>query len=138
MKRLTTYSMKGVAATLDGIPIIGFFDGDDVVAVDKIEDVGEWLIGADGGGLFNQSADDAVTITLKLMHTSPAHTQLIQKAQQQKAGSLIPFPFDVIDVNAPEGVNAGNCMVVKEPTKNWGKKATVREWVLASPDWSPI
>lgn len=137
MSQITVYSMLGFALTVDGLPVVGFFDGDDVFSSEKSEDVGGWLIGADGSAIWSQSADGMVTLTLKLQHTSPTHRQLQNKSQQQKAGSLVPFPVDYVDTNGGEGGHAGNAMVTKEPSMSHGKNATVREWVLTSPDWSP-
>lgn len=137
-QRITVYSMLGVMAAVDGIPIIGMFDGDDAISVETREDEGDWLMGADGSALFSQTADASAQITLKLQHTSPTHKQLGIRVALQRSGVLSPFPFDVIDINGGEGSHSGNCLVIKAPTQQYGENATVREWVLASPSWQSI
>jgi hypothetical protein len=137
-QRITVYSMLGVMAAVDGLRVVGMFDGDDAITVESREDEGDWLIGADGSALFSQTADASAQITLKLQHTSPTHQQLLNKMAQQRSGALIPFPFDVTDVNGGEGSHSGNCLVMKAPSQQYGENATVREWVLASPSWQPV
>lgn len=136
-KRITVYSMLGVSATVDGLPVVGMFDGDDAIIVETREDEGDWLIGADGSALFSQTADTSAQITLKLQHTSPTHKQLLGKQAQQRSGSLIPFSFDVVDTNGGEGSHSGTCLIMKAPQQSYGENATVREWVLASATWQP-
>ena len=139
MSRLiATYSMLGVSVTLDGLPVIGLADGDDAITVKRRTQRGDWKIGADGNGLFSQTADMSVEIRIKLQPTSPTNTQLENLSARQDAGSLIPFPFDVIDVNNTEGSNSAQCLVMDDPERSYGENATVREWVLASPVWQPI
>ena len=118
--------------------MIGFYDGDDVVKVETRGTEGDWMVGADGSALFSQTADNSASITLKLQHTSPTHQQLLQKMQLQRAGVLIPFPFTVKDINGGEGSHSGQCMVFQAPSQDYGENASVREWVLASPNWTPL
>lgn len=132
----TAFSMQAVAATLDGLPIRGYFDGDDVISIENGVDVGELMVGADGTSLFSQTTDRSAMITIKLQHTSPTHKQLLQKWKQQQAGRLLPFPFDVVDKNSNEGGTADQCYVKAAPTSALGKNATVREWVIVTGDYN--
>lgn len=135
MTTSSTYSMLNVAATLDGMTIQGFFDGDDVVSIEPVEDTGQLLVGADGSSIFSQTANNAHSITLRLQHTSPTHKQLQQKAARQRAGSIVPFAFNVKDTTSGEGGTGASCFVMREPNKQNGTNATVREWQLVCPDW---
>lgn len=137
-QRITVYSMLGVSATLDGLPVDGMFDGDDAIKVESRGPEGDWMIGADGSALFSQTADNSAQITLKLQHTSETHKQLITKMALQRSGVLVPFPFSVVDTNGAEGSHSGTCMVFQAPSQDYGENATVREWVLASASWQPI
>jgi hypothetical protein len=132
------YSMKNVAATVDGQPVIGVWDGDDAIVVAQMEDVGSLLVGADGASIFSQSANEAATITLRLMHTSPTHRLLSQKlARQQARGvKLRGFPVHVIDVDSKEGGSTDQAFIQSAPDDSKGKAATVREWVLVTGTWN--
>jgi len=137
-QRITVYSMLGVSANLDGLPVDGLFDGDDAIKVESRGPEGDWMIGADGSALFSQTADNSAAITLKLQHTSATHKQLLQKMALQRSGVLVPFPFTVVDVNGAEGSHSGTCMVFQSPSQDYGENASVREWVIASANWRPI
>ncbi|MBB4063687.1 phage structural protein [Gellertiella hungarica] len=135
----SAYSMVNVSATLDGRQVLGLWDGDDTIVVTPGADVGTMMIGADGSSLFSQSADSSARISLKLMHTSPTHRQLIQKWKRQKqlGGAGTAFPFAFIDSTSGEGGSADKCYIQAAPADGKGKNASVREWVLVTGEWNP-
>lgn len=133
----TAFTMLNVAVTLDGLAVRGLWDGDDTVVVEQGADVGTGTVGADGSGIFSQSADKSARITLRLMHTSPTHAQLTRKWEQQRAGRLLPFPIDIKDKDSGEGGTADRCHVLQAPTDQKGKNASVRTWVMWTSEWKP-
>lgn len=133
----TAYSALNVAATVDGLAVVGLWDGDDAIVVERGADVGTGIIGADGSGIFSQTADRSARITIRVMDTSPTHAQLSRKLEQQSAGRLIPFPFDLIDKGSHEGGTADRCFIQQAPGPQKGKNATVRTWVLWTSEWKP-
>ncbi len=137
MAKSSVYSMLNVTAMVDGLRVIGLWDGDDAIVVSQGADVGEMLIGADGAGLFSQSADRSATIVLKLMHTSATHRQLLQKLAQQRAGRIIGFPFSVIEGGTKGGGSTDQAFVQVAPDDSNGNVATEREWTLVTSDWEP-
>ena len=137
MAKSSAYSMINVQATLDGLAIQGLWDGDDAVVVTHGADVGALLVGADGASIFSQSADRSAQISIKLMHTSPTHRQLIQKWKAQRAGRLIGFPFDVIEKTSGKGGTTDQCFIMQAPANSDGKNAVAHEWVLVTGDWEP-
>lgn len=132
MARQTAYSMVNVVATVDRRPVIGFWDGDDAVSVDRNADRGTGLVGADGSGIFSITADKSAAITLRLQHTSPTHRLLHQKLKQQQArGALFKgFSFSVKDLASGEGGSSDRVFIQAAPSDGKGVNATVREWVL--------
>lgn len=137
MARSSAYSFLNVAATLDGLPVLGLWEGDDAIAVEQGADVGTGLVGADGASIFSQSANKSARVTIRLQHTSPTHRQLLQKWKQQRAGRLLPFPFDFIDKNSGEGGTADRCFILQAPADQKGVNASVRAWVLWTGEWEP-
>lgn len=131
------YSMLNVAATLDGRRVIGLADGDDAITVSPGVDAGTMMVGADGTWLFSQTADRSATITIKLKHNSPTHSQLLEKWRAQRAGRIVGFPFDIIDSASNEGGTGTDCYVQKAPDDKKGTNATAREWVLITGEWNP-
>jgi hypothetical protein len=133
--RVTTYSMKNVQATLDGLTVEGFWDGDDAVQVEENADIGSGLVGADGASIFSVSTDNAAQITLRVQHTSHAHRRLTERLARQKAlGGGPGFPFDVIDRTSGEGHSADRCYISQAPSTQYGQTASVRVWVLWTGD----
>lgn len=139
MPTSSAYSMVNVSATIDGRQVLGMWDGDDAIVVTPGAEIGSMLIGADGSSLFSQSADRSAQISVKLMHTSPSHRQLMQKLkrQQQLGAQNAAFPFSFIDTASGEGGSADKCFIMAAPADSKGKNATVREWVLVTGEWNP-
>jgi hypothetical protein len=133
----TAYTALNVAVTVDGLSVIGLWDGDDAVTIEQGADVGTGLIGADGSGIFSQTADKSARVTIRVMDTSPTHAQLTRKWEQQRAGRLLAFPFDVLDKGSHEGGTADRCFIQQAPTVQKGKNASVRAWVLWTSEWKP-
>src|SRR5690606_20175051 len=126
-----------LAVSIDGLAVVGLWEGDDPVTVEQGADVGTGLIGAQGDSIFSQSADRSARITIRLMQTSPTHAQLLRKWEQQRAGRVLPFPVYMKDKSSGTGCNADNCFVFQAPTIQFGKNATVLPWVLWTPDFNP-
>lgn len=137
MAKVSAYSMINVSATLDGLAVRGFWDGDDAVTVERGADIGSGLVGADGSSIFSQSADKSARITLRLQHTSPTHRQLLQKEKLQRAGQMRAFPFSFIDRDSGEGGTADQCFIMQAPTDQKGKNASVRAWVIWAGEYEP-
>lgn len=138
MVMTTAYSMINVVAVVDGLPVLGLFDGDNAIQVSQGSDAGTMLVGADGSSLFSQSSDRSAQITIRLQHTSPTHRQMIEKWKAQRAGRIVGFPFSVIDGLSLEGGNADKCFIMKPSDDTKGKNASVREWIIVTGDWEPV
>lgn len=133
--KVTTYSMLNEVAVLDGLRIIGFWDGDDAVSITPGADVGTGLIGADGSGIFSQSADKSADINIKLQHTSEAHRRLLEKLSAQQQGRLDGFPFSIKELKSGKGGQTDKCFIKQQPTEQAGNTASVMEWVLWAQNW---
>lgn len=134
--KVTTYSMLNEVAVLDGLRVVGFWDGDDVVVITPGADVGTGLIGADGTGIFSQSADESADISIKLMHTSEAHKRLLQKLAAQRQGRLDGFPFSIKELKSGKGGATDKAFIKTRPTTSAGKNASMVEWVLWTAQWN--
>jgi len=139
MAKATGYSFKNVAVVVDGQAATGFWDGDDAFVAAPVDDIGSLVTGANGDGIFSQRAGTPHTLTLRLMHTSPTHKLLMQKWARQRAPGIrvTPFPVSKMDVDSGEGGATAHAFIQAAPTDGSGVNATVREWVLVTPDWEP-
>jgi hypothetical protein len=133
------YSMKNVAIVIDGQMVLGLWDGDDAVQVAPITEVGTMMVGADGSSIFSVHANEGATITVRLQHTSPAHRQLMQKLQRQRAVGCrqLGFPISILDVCSNEGGATDAAFIQAAPNDQKGVNAAAREWVLVTGQWRP-
>lgn len=137
MAKSSTYSMINVVAVLDGLQVVGGWDGDDAIVVTPGAPIGVGLVGADGSSIFSHSADRSATISLKLQHTSATHRQLLQKLAQQRTGRNNGFPFSIKELGSGEGGSTDQAFIMTQPADSKGKAATVREWVIWAGNWNP-
>lgn len=135
MPKGSSYTVINLASSLDGVAVVGLFDGDNAIQVDQNADAGNGLVGVQGDSIFSQTADRSATVTLRLMHTSPTHRQLMQKWHAQQAGILRPFPFDHMDTESKEGGSGDEFYVYRAPSDTKGTNATVREWMIWTGDY---
>lgn len=133
--KTSTYSALNVVATLDGLRVLGLWDGDDAIVVEPGADKGTLMVGADSESIFSQSADLSATITLRLQHTSATHRQLLQRLAVQEQGRLGGFPFSLMDNRSGEGGACDQAFIQKAPNDQKGKNAAQREWVLITGYW---
>ncbi|KAA0970809.1 DUF3277 family protein [Aureimonas fodinaquatilis] len=139
MPQVSSYGFGAVAATLDGQPVSGFWEGDDALVVTRRDDIGTEVVGADASFLFSQNMSRAATITLRLMHTSPTHRMLLQKEKRQRAlAGGRGFPFDFKDKSSGEGGSTPQAYIKTGPDNSKGRNAAVRVWVLVCGDWNEM
>lgn len=135
-RRHTAYSSENAVAVLDGQEVVGLADGDEAIAIAQLTESGSLMVGAKGDSIFSASANRGATITLRLQPTSPTHRLLVEKRRMQDEGDLRGFSFSVINTNTNEGGAANSCFVQKSADHREGEKASNREWVLVTGEWS--
>lgn len=137
MPDITTYSPKNCQVSLDGRDVRGLWEGDDAVTVERGTDRATSLVGADGAAIVSTSADESAMITLRLQHTSAAHSRLRNLEAAMKIGRTPKFPLSIRDTESGEGGSAAECVIVKTPSVNTGSTtAGVREWGIFAGRWN--
>lgn len=132
---LTLYSMQNVIVTLDGRQVIGLWEGDDAVVIERPTDLGQALTGADGASVVSITADQSATVTLKLMANSAMNSYLEQRVKAMRMGSQRLITIGVRDTSTGEGGGCSSAVIIKEPAKSYGANATEREWVIFCNCW---
>lgn len=133
----TVYSFENVAVTINGLRVTGFWEGDNAVEVAPRADNATMLVGADGDATVSYSADDSVSITLRLKPNSPMNAILENYYRRARAGGFgRGFPVAVRDTGNGEGGAASEAHILQAPTRALGAAATVREWVLGANAWA--
>lgn len=132
---LTIYDFRNVVVTIDGRQVVGLWEGDDVVLVERPTDLGSALTGADGASVVSVSADQSATVTIKLQPNSAMNQYLAQAAKRMRMGSQRLIVISVRDTTTGEGGGCSAAVVIREPPKSWGATATEREWQLFCNCW---
>jgi hypothetical protein len=132
---LTLYSYRNVVVTIDGRRVVGVWEGDDAVVVERPTDLGTALTGADGASVVSISADQTATITLKLQPNSAMNSYLEQRVKGMRMGSPRLLAIGIVDTGTGEGGGCSSAVITKEPSKSYGAMATEREWVIWCNCW---
>lgn len=133
---LTAYSFQDVVVTIDGIPIENFWEGDDAVTIEDMNDFAEATEGVDGAVIHSMGAGDSKTITLRLMHTSAAHQLIQNRALMMRAGNTVPFAISIRDTRSGEGGSAPTALVMTRPSRSYGRTAQERVWTIIAAPWA--
>jgi hypothetical protein len=132
---LTLYSFQNVVVTVDGRQVIGLWEGDDAVTLERQTDLGSALTGVDGASVVSITADQSATLTLKLQPNSAMNAYLEQCVKRVRMGSQQLIAVAIRDTSTGEGGGCSAAVVIKEPSKSWGATATEREWQLFCNCW---
>lgn len=131
------YSFENVQATVNGLAVNGFWEGDDAISIAPNSDNATPLVGADGDATVSYTADDSVNITLRLKPDSPMNATLENYFRRARAGGFgAGFPIAVRNTGNGEGGAAPEAHVIQAPERQLGVNATVREWVIFANAWS--
>lgn len=85
---MKTYDFKQVACIVGTAIMSGFAEGDDVIAVEFLQEDWQLTMGADGEGTRAKTNNNAARVTIKLQATSDAndllnaYTKLIKQVTQ--------------------------------------------------------
>lgn len=132
---LTIYSFENVAVNIDKRPVVGFWEGEDAVMVERPDDLGTVMTGADGASIVSITASETANVTLKLQANSAMNQYLTQAVKAMRNGSQRLIEIDIRDTTSGEGGGCTSAVVIKEPGRSYGSAATVREWVLFCACW---
>lgn len=132
---LTLYSFKNVTLTIDNRKVIGFWEGDDAITVERDTDLGTPKVGADGASVVSVTADQSAKLTIKLMPNSAMNQYLEQRVKIMRAGGQAVLAIALRDTSNGEGGGCTAAVIIKEPSKSYGAEADGREWVFFCSCW---
>ena len=126
------YGFKNIAFLLEGVPISGFADGDDVVAGDQNVDSFSHAVGADGQMLVLQNADESGTITIKLQQGAPSNAYIAGVFAQVSRGTFRALDVRAIDVQTGEQIGGTKAYITKPAPVSRGMGANSQDWVFVT------
>lgn len=121
------YNAKDTSLSIDSVFITGF--GEDMLTWEKAESYGEFVYGAQGDAVFNETNNDLHTLTITLMKTSPQYGYLMDL---QNRGAFFP----VRGINKKLGVCFGGDYgaITEAPSLDLGAEAGEGEFTIQVAD----
>lgn len=128
---IVNYDPTKVKILLNDYTVVGFAESS-MITVSRMTEKRSSHVGAQGNVTFVKSADDRAEVTIKLKHTSPSNTKLMELYK-----SDAEFKFSVLDQNFKGDVSgaATRCVVKNTPDFDRGTEVTENEWVLIVADY---
>ncbi len=134
-KKTGNYSAEQVKVLVNGVPIEGFANGDDVIAIEYNTDLIETDTGADGHSIRSVSADNSGMITLKLLYTSPSTDYLQEFLDADPRVGADVFNIQVVDLNTGSQWFGDVAYISNRPPVSMGGKAPEsRDFVIKTGD----
>jgi len=133
MSRIGTYGFGKVVFLVDGVPLVGLADGDDIISVDRNKETFSLLIGGQGDAAAIYDSDRSGVATVKLLQTSTSNAILSAKYKIQEAGVLSPIPIAIKDTSGLDLVTGDAAFIVKPPAMAYGQGHNAREWSFVIP-----
>lgn len=132
---LSIYDPRANVLTIDGRRVIGLWEGEDAIAIERPDDLGTPTTGADGASVVSITASQTANLMLKLMPNSAMHAYLKQKAKLMRAGSQAIMSIELRNTTTGEGGGCTSAVITKEATQNAGATETSRDWTIFCNCW---
>lgn len=129
---MAVFDPRQVVLTLNGVTIDGWADGADVINIAQEADAGEWVMGADGFGVFVANSDESAVLTLKLKQhcNSNNHLSKLFKQQRRTLKGFKPFRLEIRDLLNDDLVSAVNGYFTKSPAYVRGQGHNATTWTF--------
>lgn len=131
------YSFLNVVATIAGPGGIlnlaaGAAVAEEGITIEPTTDKNVMTIGADGKGQHSLVADESVTVTVRLLKTSPLNAALMLMYDIQSASSAAwgQNVFNVVDTARLDATVVQSAAFKKKPTLTYAKEAGMMEWTF--------
>lgn len=134
---MSSFSFKDVAAAITGpggtINLgVGSGAAEEGITIEPVGDKNVMTTGADGTGQHSLRADDSVTVTVRLLKTSPVNALLSAMLNFQKLSSLNwgKNTITVRDIIRGDSININLCAFARTPAITYATEAGFNEWVF--------
>lgn len=134
---MATYSFQDVVAAISGVGgsinlAAGAGVAEEGITIESMEDKSVMTIGADGAGMHSLVANEASSVTIRLLKTSPVNKQLQEMYNQQTKSSANHGKNTITVRDAVRGDNITLTEVAfkKRPTVTYAKEGGLMEWAF--------
>ena len=125
------YSFLKQSLLVDGVEITGYFEGDDVIAAERLEDSTSHVVGADGQMALALNANRSGTITFRLKQTSPSNAYMSGLVNAAEAlGKSAIITAQMTNVDTGELAIGTKGYITKPSPMQRGSGINSQEWVI--------
>ena len=129
---LKVYDANQVSIIVGNILIEEGYDDGEFLTIEYDEDSYIHKVSTDGMGTRSKTNNDAATVTIKLIQSSPANDGLtalwtLDRNANNGAGVV---PLLINDKSGRSVYTALECWIQKQPDISFDREATVREWTI--------
>jgi len=96
---MQSYSFLNTILLVNGVPITGFDEGDDVIQLARLGDSAAHTIGADGLMTVTLSADRSGEVIFRIQQTSDSNAYMAGLTTAQENGAFVPIFVQFKDTN---------------------------------------
>jgi len=134
---MATYSFQDVVAAISGVGgsinlAAGAGVAEECITIESLEDKNVMTIGADGAGMHSLIANEASSVTIRLLKTSPVNKQLQEMYNQQTKSSANHGrnTITVRDAVRGDNITLTDAAFKKRPTVTYAKEGGLMEWTF--------
>lgn len=124
------YSFANTVLLVNGVPITGWDEGDDVINIERFNDSASHIVGAAGEMVVSLSADRSGQIRFRLQQTSDSNNYLGGLIALQEEGSFIPAFVQFKDVRSGDLVSGTQGYIPRPANMVRGTNAQPQEWAI--------
>lgn len=134
---MATYSFLDVVAAISGVGgsinlAAGAGSAEEGISIESVEDKNIMTIGADGSGMHSLVANEASTVTIRLLKTSPVNAQLqvMYNLQTKSSATHGKNSISVRDIARGDSISLSQVAFKKRPNINYAKEGGIIEWMF--------
>jgi len=132
------YSIQTTVLLVNGIPIKGFADGDDVIQGSRREDGFRDRVGADGRMMVSQNANRSGEIIIRLQQGSEANIVLDQLYKLQEKAATLGVAVLFKNLITGETMGGSTGYIVRPADISRGAQANNQEWRIVVEDYDVL
>ncbi len=124
------FSFLNIILLVNGVPIEGFDEGDDVITLERINDSAAHKVGTDGEMTVSISADRSGTMTFRLNQSSDSNLFLSGLIIAQENGAFVPIFAQFKDTKGLDLASGTQGYIQRPANMVRGTNSQPQEWVI--------
>ena len=135
---MTKYSFLDQVAIVQGVPLSGFAEGDDVVQGARAVEAFTNVVGASGNMLVTQNANRSGTFTFRLLRGAASNAFLNALFAEQERGDFTAISVSVVNTKSGTSMIGTKGYLSKPADITMGNGAAALEWVITVENYDAI